>query len=89
MANSFSFNKKIYYEKTIDNISYRTRHYWNSNFLFTKNNNHTQTQPASISSESNKTINGEIDESNKIKDFSLPDITGKEVSVMNEISKTA
>lgn len=56
-------------------------------FYLLKNNNHKQTQPASISSESNKTINGEIDESNKIKDFSLPDITGKEVSVMNEISK--
>jgi len=56
-------------------------------FYLLKNNNYKQTQPASISSESNKTINGEIDESNKIKDFSLPDITGKEVSVMNEISK--
>ncbi len=57
-------------------------------FYLLKNNNHAQTQAASISSESNnETISGEIDESNKIKDFSLPDITGKEVSVMNEISK--
>lgn len=57
-------------------------------FYLLKNNNNAQTRPASISSESNnETISGEVDESNKIKDFSLPDITGKEVSVVNEIAK--